>query len=759
MKEMKMILSFILIFVLFVSNFNPINALDMQQEQKDLTLSKHKLKKIKNWEKYIKNIDDLISKYKDDEKILKKLEKRINLIKPKLEKRNDLESKKLIHIINYLEIKVNISLNSELLIEKKIIEMTKSLLSDEEQENIQDEIMKFQLNIFKNWESILQNLINEFDKLLNYEEKGDFKLRLDIDNENIWKIKANLNLLNYKNRQSGIDNHLLWDLDSSLYFKPKWEEDFELKINTFVDYISKNENIYFLLDKLNLTTWTKNETILEFFLKIQELVIQNKYIKIEDKNRKNLFELVENFNLKKIFGDWGKLSSGSFFKAYKKDGERYFLIPTKYACDTIKYLMNKFDPLNWKKCSEWQYEDLLIEMTKLNWELYIELWENTKLWLNIENENIKLKSHIIFSKTSLEELLIEIKPNTKTPLLSEENILVLLDLNYQKNKQLNILVNFPYTVFDKTLIYNFKILSFLDKNNRFSFMDFSSKIGNFDSKLKLENKSIRGDFNYVFKDDDWNEFEEIKWTIIWGTDQNNKIKDISIDFEWEDLNTRSKFLNVILNYNLGKFDTKFYRAYNWLLIDLKFNWNWNVHTKIIDDLDFNLLLKTREKKYYYGTDGENYSWPQDSIDTEDKSIKIYKYDYPWDFKELFSSNITLKNKIIDWTTKIYEDTKEVVKINHFGGFYKNYFELNNSFNINNSQILELLDLDYLGNLVKWKLNMKFDLKDSKNDVNIYFDLLNIENKKIIEFELDNKGIKQYRDDIEIEEPEDYVDYH
>jgi hypothetical protein len=32
------------------------------------------------------------------------------------------------------------------------------------------------------------------------------------------------------------------------------------------------------------------------------------------------------------------------FEAYKKDGEKYLIKPTKYACDKMKEISNKFDP-------------------------------------------------------------------------------------------------------------------------------------------------------------------------------------------------------------------------------------------------------------------------------------------------------------------------------------------------------------------------------------------------------------------------------
>ena len=50
-------------------------------------------------------------------------------------------------------------------------------------------------------------------------------------------------------------------------------------------------------------------------------------------------------------------------------------------------------------------------------------------------------------------------------------------------------------------------------------------------------------------------------------------------------------------------------------------------------------------------------------------------------------------------------------------------------------------------------NHKQNLKNNKNNVNIYFDT-NIDSKKIIKFELDNKSEIEYKDNIKIEKPSD-----
>jgi hypothetical protein len=97
------------------------------------------------------------------------------------------------------------------------------------------------------------------------------------------------------------------------------------------------------------------------------------------------------------------------FQAYKKENEKYYLIPTKYWCDNIKIFMNTFDPFNGKECSQKQYQDL-IEKTKRAWSLYIKLWNEIKLGFEgIKNSNIpEINWYIIFTEDDIKEMQISI---------------------------------------------------------------------------------------------------------------------------------------------------------------------------------------------------------------------------------------------------------------------------------------------------------------------------------------------------------------
>ena len=862
MKIIKKIISLIVLIAFFASNSNIINAIENNNNTKKLIIAKYELKSLKNWKKYVSQIDKLVEKYKNDKEKLTKLKSKIAVAKYKINKKNDLKSKKVLVIINYLEIKIALALlemESDLdnIVEEKIKELETASISSEEQKNVQDKMVKLQLNLLEKWTASIQNLIDDFEKLSNYEEKGNFKMNLNIDQEQIGKIKASLNLEDYITKNSNFDSQITWKINTLIDTNLKWEEELKLEMSSLLDFISKDGNMYMILEELKITDEKINGEIKSFLETIKEIAKQNKYIKFKDENYIQAISLLRSLTPENILSDWKVILSEPMFKAYKKDWEKYLLVPTRHACNTMKDLANTFDPFNPKNCSDSQYKKLLEDLANSKWEFYIEVWENTKLWYDLKNSNQieNLEWYIIFSDTNIEEVFGKIEPN------KEKYLWEWAELDYERNSHLNI----KYYA-DKWKI-DVKMKSKLDEKNNFSFIDYSWKLEDFNSDLKLENKIITGKFEHKTKSYDWKSEKyiyssKLEWKINGNTYTNNEIKNINLDITGTDLKNKEKYFTGNYKYKSGKFSIENYYLYEWNKLDFVISWNWNSNEKIIDEL--NLLISSKKKKRTY-----NY--------------ETYKYNNSWDFEEVVSSNIKLEDKVITWNTKLYEDWVEIIKINHLGRLEKDYFELDNKFNITNfykkhywksaqrsirdtnrtSKIISIHDwlelyrtirdlplpdnykeikknweiiayqwyawesvlktigsysllkdplnnkyFQYYLNVnrndfillgclenkennfieddavfkfwktwkeywdiyikcdfqkqeekakeVKWNLKIEADIRSNKNNVNIYFDL-DIDDKKIIEFEIDNKWTIEYKDDIKIETPKDYID--
>ena len=865
MKKFKKIISLIILAMFFVNNENLVSAIDNSYKAKELTIARQELKSLKNWDKYISQIDNIVTKYKNNKKALKKLANRVSVAKSKLKNKNDLKSKKLMIIINYLKIKLITELLDKL--EEKIEESEKITLSSNEQKKVQDKIVKLQLNLLEKWASNLQSIIYDFEKLSNYEEKGNLKMSLNIDQEQIGQLKTNLNLEDYIIKNSNFDSQITWKIDAIIDANLKWQEKLKLEINSLIDYINKDWNMYIMLEKLNIKDEKVSKKIKDFIELLRKIVAKNKYIKFEDKSSSKVISLLKNLNPKKIFNERKVILSKPMFRAYKKEWEKYLLVPTKHACDIMKNLSSSLESFNSKRCNDKQYKDLLETIAKWGWEFYIELWENTKLWYYLKgSEKIeKIEWYIIFSDTNIEKLLANIQPN------KEMYPWEWLNLSYERNNYLNMLF------YANSWETDIKLKSYLDKNNNFSFMDFSWKTENADAKLTIKNQKLTGNFEYKHKSYDWNSWKyvylyKIEWKINGNTGTENKLKNISLKLKWTDAKTKKVYLTWIYKYHSGKFNTENFYSTEWNQISLIANWNWDSDKKIIDELNFNLSAKTRKDAYDYNT-----------------------YKYPWNFEEIFYSNIKLKNKAIEWITKVYKDSEDIVKINHYGEFEKDYLKIENDFEINSkrlnilssrskardskrkSDIYEIsynindyfyqnwkypetieelaevfekytyyedknlpkdplwpvtinncnfgykykvgkdkdgnslyklssclenenslnkeFELIYWNNrkynhkaykydvvefnwkefyinsykswtkyspendkieIIKWSYNVKFDTLNNKSNANIYLDL-NMDNKKVIEFKIDNTWTIEYKDGIKIKAPKNYID--
>lgn len=574
-----------LISILIVSIFSSVNivwvwAIDYINEEynnenqliKNVIISKIDLEKITNWKKYINSIDNFIGKIKNNKDKLENLQTKIYELENKYYTlKNDIKIKKLYILLSYLEAKVNLELYKikqnetnilETELNKKIEEMKNSTLSESENKVVNDKLVKIQLNLLENTSNIFENIIKEFDNISDYEGKGNIKFNFNLNHDLIWKIKTDFKLNDYTIKKSGFDTQFNSQIEALIDAEPKWENAIKLQISSFIDFISKDGNLYILLNKFNIIDEKWIEDLKTQLEEIKQLALKNKYVKIEDQNNTELLNIIKNFNPSQIISDWKNILSNPLFKTYKKQWDKYFLIPTKYACDEFKKIQAKLDPLNWNKCSDSQYETLLTEIAK-SWDLYIELWTKNKLWFSLYPEyDIKsFESYIIFTDTSIDEINSE---------LLAKKVWEWFKLEYIKNNKLNFKLN----AWDEV---KFILTSSLDSNNNsLILMNFNLELNNYyqilNSKLKLENKNITG--TTTISDIKWIKQIIIDTTWKYETNYlelNNKIESIMsitdfVMFDWEKnksgwninikIDTRNKNNNSNLYINYSENDNK-----------------------------------------------------------------------------------------------------------------------------------------------------------------------------------------------------------
>ncbi len=816
MKILKKILSIITLLAILLVIVSPINVvawIDVKNfvEKsnktffvKQVILSKIDLKKIKSWDIYKIKIDELIYKIKDNEKALNNLSSKIIEIRAQVSKLpTSTRTKKVSAILNYLDTKVNLEKfrlslkKSENLIneknttkdnlEKRLEEMQTSTLSKADTKKINDKIVQIQLNTLKQVNNKIEILWKDFKKLTNHETKGDFKFNMDVDHDLIWKVKSTLELNNYKVKSSWFNSQFSGELKILIDSSFKWQDAFKIQLSSFIDFITKDENMYILINKLNIENESSDLFIKEQLEILKKIAEKNKYIKFSSEDTTQILESLKNLNPSKIL-------SQPLLKAYKKQGNRYYLIPTKYACDTLKELSNVFDPFNGSKCSESQYNNFLEEMAEVG-ELYMEIWTHKhKLGFDMfPQPDVKSwNSYIIFTNTSIDKI--------KSELLAKDS--EGFKLEYIKNQKLDFTLNIYGWHKDQ---FKIKFNSILNNKNQFTFIDSSIDFQEnnnspdaelLNAKLTLKNRNIVWNFEYSNKSPSLNDVLREPWhkitsTLTWKLNRNNKIQDLNFSISWSKINPQEKFLDAEFTKNFSNYTFKLHimeDEYNSLKTDIKLqnkNISWTT-TIVLDEKEF--LKITHSWKYekdYLKLNNKidfndnpfsnNLLWnKQDAQNSKvifnirelSKHIEMQLVKGNINVSNLISENnkinfIKLRLNEKDFKNSDWSDFLIFIK----GGLYQIYWEVIDS----NWNIKAVIRWNTIENLVKinwktiknwdivWKakiqkqeklktqanINFNIDSRFNKSNFNLYIDYIEWD-KKILEIEIDNKSTVEYK---------------
>jgi hypothetical protein len=686
MKILKNLLAFAIILLMFGQT--TINSFAKIINDPVVNFHKEQLLQIKWWDKLIIKIDKFIWKISDKKLIL--LEEKIKKAKTKIYSNSDdvliwSKEDKFLLIIWYIEGKINekkefkvvmwntdewlkdFAENSELKFE--------NTLSEIDNKKVNTQLIKIQKSLLEQWVDNFEKVLWELEKYTNYEEKGNFNLNLDVNHKTLWKSKVKVKLEDYIYKNYNFDTQFKSKVEAIFEATQNWKEEIKMTFSAFIDYIIKDQNYYVLLKNLNIKNNEKNQEIKVFIEKAKQLASKNKYIQIEDKNAKKIINQIVQFTPQNILKQGNEIVKKPLFKAYKKEWNKYYLVPSKYGCDTAKKLSQTFDPFNGNTCTDNQYKSLLEDINKSKIKIYIDFSNrNTQIGFESDVEDMKeLKWEISFSDKYIEEINFSAIPDQKK--YPNESA----SLNYKRNKILDA------KFYANKWLLSLNLKSSLDKNNNFSEIDLKANLSDFVAELKLYNNKITGKYNL----EDWS--NKIVWIISWKTNYNNVLNRLNISNQIINLWKYSPFKNLTtFEYNNGN-----------------------------------------------------------SIELNNK------YSSEWTKSEL-NSNIDLKNRKINGSTKFYIKDKEYFTIEHNGKIEKNLFELNNKFELKeeaSKMFMKWFDPMLLDSDVKkinMNINLKTDTRWNKNNWYIYIDL-NIDTNKVIEIELDNKSTKIYKD-IKIQAP-------
>ena len=677
---MKKIVSLLLCLLIISSSFIQTFANSYYSENiitqkksalKNIITTKNELQKISNWSKYITAMDNIANKIKSSSEKIEEMQNKIYTAISPLESKQwnwtELTSKetKILIILNYLDarlyfMQLDIMQTEADAEESQLAEVLEAVknpsISDSDKEKLEKAFIVIQKNVLEKTKQNTYEILWDFEEYLNYENNGDFEMDLNIDHESIWEIQAELKISDYIVQNANFDSRFKGHISAMVDALPKWEEAMKAEFNSFFDFISKDGQIYALAEDLEIITDENIDIIQDILDNLEILAKENKYIEISDEESVAAMNFIQSLHPDTFFSDAEELFSQSMFTAYKKDAEVYSLIPTKYACDTMKDLMNKFDPFSPNVCTDSQYQDLIEDIVSI-WELTMTLGKENvlKYTVNTDEEIDKLEMSVAFTDSSIEKINIDVFPNQIN--YPNEKLV----LTYEKNKDLD------FELYADQWEINIIFAASLDSKNNISklihtwYIEWWSDTQEWN--IDISNRKISWEYTLETQQESYNyetwEYEEenpeiFQIDLTWNTNSNNELNNINVIYTAND--GEVDYLNWEVIYNLPQL--KIYNNYsdNYWEAVFDFDGNWNTRNSNFDEFELSAEAMKKSATFNYDT---------------------YTYEYSDEKEKIFDLNYSLNNSDIQWELNIYENEEVTFWIVTDGNYKKDILELNN----------------------------------------------------------------------------------
>lgn len=505
---------------------------------------------------YYKKLDNL--SLSDKVTTLKKLKIKIDLTTNKEKKKSKKE------VLKYISSKINNEISSYEAQKK----FSASNLTNDEIKKVEENLVSLQMLFFNQLDKNINTFKKDYLKMTNYNEIWNSQTSFKLKKEWMWEMNLNLWLKNYEINQNIFDQSIKsWVNLEWNYSLITWT--WNINLDTIAEFISKDWEFYLALN--NLKYDSKNKEILANLDKYLNEFKSNKFVKFySDEESKKVYEYMKKISLNEVMNSTKTTLNKSIFTPYKKEWNKYYLIPSKDFCKEVISQSNSFltktlaiDSNN--ECTNYAYWKMLKDFTN-NWEMYIELWTNNNLVYNYKYDNSNINLNLNYNKDLLNSL----------KLVWIENKVEVINIDYLNNNKLDIVLVF-------------------DKNNKF---DFKSTIENSNfksilSNLNLDNSFVKLNWKFELKD------SKFAWKYLWTTKDNNKWKvDLSLNWDKENLNWKvlinTKDFNLVWDLNKLK---------NIWKVNIKFDadlmWEWKLANVFTYSWDYKIEDKYFELKSKY----------------------------------------------------------------------------------------------------------------------------------------------------------------
>lgn len=465
--------------------------------------------------------------------------------------------------------------------------------SADEVKKVETEIVTLQSNLFDNSKSVFEKLSSEFQKIANYEEKWNLSIDLKVDEDAFWKGNASLKLNNYTGKAAVFDSEVSGDLKVSADYTPVYGSGFELDLSTFASMISKDSEVYVLLKDLDFKV--NNENISQVLTQLKEQFKDNKYLKFPtDEQSKAWLEMLKSFQAQSFLNQVDTKLQTPFFTTYKKVGNKYLLVPTKFACDTFFEVDQKLNmSKSWytpQTCTEAVYKKVVSEFTKEG-ELYITLGdkENTLGYYLVDKmDKTIVDLQVKYNDTNITKVDFSVIPDQSKQ--KNEGF----SLNYSKNEFLKA------NLYAEKWAYKMNFYSELDENNNFKEITSSINLNkDVVGSLTLKDKKLNSfvmikQKGYDYDSEEWEyKLKNVFAMKVTGTmDASNNLSTLVAKFAWVDVKSKKAFLLGKMGYNSGNFTT--YLKYEDTMGKMILNGKWQLEAKYFSydaTLDVNSIYK------------------------------------------------------------------------------------------------------------------------------------------------------------------------
>lgn len=739
MKGIQKLLSLCLILLMSVSNMSGVFAQlwwkevlrdEQQSVMLDMENAQKKLQTIQNGEKYIQTIDKVIEKLSKNKRKLENLQSRLDKASEKLEGKMDLRSIKLKVIVRYLELKVQWAL-----IDIALQNMDENSLSHEEKAWLDEKIITFQKQLLQQTQSKMEVFFHEFDMLTKYQETGTMNASLLVDIPDTPKVDGYLQFHDYEAITNNFDSRFEGDFRFGVEIDEDQKESVKLDVKWILDFISKQWDIFAKIEQYEIINEQNIEEFQDFLKVLETIALENGYIHYSDEESQKAMQILKSFSPAKIFSDAHKLMEKPLFTAYKKQGERYYIIPTKQACDVMKKAMNTFDPFHGDNCTQGQYESFIKRDLK-DIDIFLEFHGDiTTLGFESQVQDMEeMKGYILFTDTQLLGATVSVIPDQEE--YPEEGI----EFFYKKAERLDLSV---------MITQDFQVSweSLLDSNNRLSYIKAYGYAQWYRESLNwnvnLENNSIDGSLTYdqgerSSYDYQTGEYTKVQWPVFRAeikgqTHSDNTISELQVVYGQQDP-ARGNVMQWDMIFSGKNFSWNHDYSSQGTLLNVDFDLEMNSSGDQIRGFDFTIDTKTKQREW---------------------NATDYSYNYIGEYQDVFVWELSLENSNITGKAIVSREGNAEAKVHITGKYAQDIFELKNYIDLGNRSLESLNPYNF--SQEEWaeakmdvNVNMNFDTRQNKNDMNFYIDS-HFGGRKIFEFELDNTGRKVFRN-IEIPTP-------